>query len=59
MMQTSGLDMSDTVNNDMVDIFIHSVAWTINSTYHTVLDMLPCTAIFGTDMLFDVPYLVY
>ena len=57
MMQTAGLDMSETVNDEMVDSFIDAAAWAICSTHHTVLGMLPGAAVFGRDMLFDIPHL--
>ena len=57
MMQTAGLDMSETVNDEMVDLFIDAAAWAICSTHHTVLGMLPGAAVFGRDMLFDIPHL--
>ena len=57
MMRTAGLDMSETVNDEMVDSFIDAAAWAICSTHHTVLGMLPGAAVFGRDMLFDIPHL--
>ena len=33
------------------------LAWAICSTYHTVLKAAPGAAIFGQDMLFDIPYI--
>ena len=32
------------------------MSWAIRSTYHTVLKASPGAAIFGRDMLFDIPY---
>jgi hypothetical protein len=32
-------------------------AWAIHSTYHTVLKASPGAAIFGRDMLFDIPFI--
>ena len=57
MSRTSGLDMSDTVTPEMVDDFIVDAAWAIRSTHHSVLQSSPGAAIFGRDMLFDIPYL--
>ena len=57
MMQTAGLDMSDTVNDKMVDLFIDAAVWAIRSTHHTVLGMSPGAAVFGRDMLFGIPHL--
>ena len=56
-MRTSNLDMADTVTPEMVDDFLVDAAWAIRSTYHTVLKSSPGAAIFGRDMLFDIPYL--
>jgi hypothetical protein len=57
MLRTSGLDMSDTVTPEDIDNFIVNAAWAIRSTYHTVLQSSPGAAIFGRDMMFDLPYL--
>jgi hypothetical protein len=37
MLHTSELDMAETITPDDVDVFLDNVAWTICSTYHTVL----------------------
>eukprot|EP00804_Cyclotella_cryptica_P019355 CCRYP_006182-RA/>CCRYP_006182-RA protein AED:0.37 eAED:0.37 QI:0/0/0/1/0/0/2/0/187 len=34
-----------------------AAAWTIHSTYHTVIKASPGAAIFGQDMLFNIPFL--
>jgi hypothetical protein len=57
MMRTSLMDMSDTVTPSMIDDFLVAAAWAIRSTYHTVLGSSPGAAVFGRDMLFDIPYL--
>ena len=57
MLRTSCLDMSDTVTPEDVEDFIVNAAWAIRSTYHTVLQATPGAAVFGRDMLFDIPYL--
>ena len=57
MMRTSGLDMRETVNDSDIDEFITNVAWAMRSTYHTVLKTTPGAAIFGRDMMFDIPYI--
>ncbi len=36
-------------------IFLSDAAWVVCSTYHTVLKASPGAAIFGQDMLFDIP----
>jgi hypothetical protein len=56
MMQTSELDMVDSVEPADIDTFIDNAAWVICSTYHTVLKASPGAAIFGRDMLFDIPF---
>ena len=57
MMQMSGLDMSETVDPDYIDAFLKNAAWAIHATHHTVLQLILGAAIFGRDMLFDIPYL--
>ena len=37
--------------------FLSNVGWAIRSTYHTMLGSLPGSAVFGRDMLFNIPYL--
>ena len=58
MLRTSGLDGDDTVDSHRIDQFITDAAWAIRSTYHTVLKATPGEAIFGRDMLFDIPFIV-
>ncbi len=57
MLRTAELDMAKSVVPDDVDVFIDNAAWAIRSTYHTVLKASPGAAIFGRDMLFDVPFI--
>ena len=40
-----------------VDAFLPDAVWAIRSTYHTVLKASSGAAIFGRDMLFDIPFL--
>jgi hypothetical protein len=54
---TAELDMADSVTPDDVDTFLDNAAWAIRSTYHTVLKASPGAAIFGRDMLFDIPFI--
>jgi hypothetical protein len=54
-MRTSEIDMAESVEPADIDTFIDNVAWAICSTYHAVLKASPGAAIFGRDMLFDVP----
>ena len=56
MMCTSELDMADSVEPADINTFIDNAAWAIHSTYHTVLKASPGAAIFGQDMLFDIPF---
>ncbi len=56
MMRTSELDIADSVEPADIDTFIDNEAWAICSTYHTVLKASPGAAIFGQDMLFDIPF---
>ncbi len=56
MLCTAELDMADSVTPDDVDVFLDNAAWAIRSTYHTVLKASPGAAIFGQDMLFDIPF---
>ena len=57
MMRTSGINNSEVVDARLIDDFITNAAWAIRSTYHTVLRATPGAAIFGRDMLFDIPFL--
>jgi hypothetical protein len=38
-----------------IDVFLSGATWAACSTYYTVLKASPCAAIFGQDMLFDIP----
>jgi hypothetical protein len=48
--------MADSVEPADIDTFIDNAAWAICSTYHTVLKISPGAAIFGQDMLFNIPF---
>ena len=56
MIRTSNLDMSDTCTFDDIDELLTNVGWEIRETHHTVLGTAPGSAIFGRDMLFDIPF---
>ncbi len=56
MMRTAELDMADSVYPADINTFIDNTVWAIRSTYHTVLKASPGAAIFGRDMLFDIPF---
>ena len=57
MLRTSEIDMADSVKPSDIDVFLTDAAWAIRSTYHTVLKASPGAAIFGRDMLFDIPFI--
>jgi hypothetical protein len=57
MLRTSELDMAKTVKASDIDVFLSDAAWAARSTYHTVLKASPGAAIFGQDMLFDIPFI--
>ncbi len=56
MLHTAELDMADSVTPNDVDVFLDNAAWAICSTYHMVLKASPGAAIFGRDILFDIPF---
>jgi hypothetical protein len=49
--------MAKTITPDDVDAFLDNAAWAICSTYYIVLKASPGAAIFGHDMLFDIPFI--
>ncbi len=57
MLRTSSFDMAKTVKASDIDVFLSDAAWAVCSTYHTVLKTSPGAAIFGQDMLFDIPFI--
>jgi hypothetical protein len=57
MLHTSELDMAKTVKPSVIDVFLSDAAWAICTTYHTVLKASPGAAIFGQDMVFDIPFI--
>jgi len=57
MLRTANLDMQETCSAEMVDDFLVVAAWAICSTYHMVLSLWPGAAVFGRDILFDIPYI--
>jgi hypothetical protein len=56
MLCTAELDMADSVTPDDVNVFLDNTAWAICSTYHMVLKASPGAAIFGQDMLIEIPF---
>ncbi len=57
MLCTAEIDMAKSVVPDDVDVFIDNAAWAIRFTYHMVLKASTGAAIFGQDMLFNIPFL--
>ena len=57
MLRTAEIDMAESVAPSDIDTFLTNASWAIRSTYHTVLKASPGAAIFGRDMLFDIPYI--
>ncbi len=57
MLRTSELDMAEAVKPSDIDIFLSAAAWAVRSTHLTVLKASPGAAIFGQDMLFDIPFI--
>eukprot|EP00804_Cyclotella_cryptica_P017417 CCRYP_016643-RA/>CCRYP_016643-RA protein AED:0.05 eAED:0.05 QI:1387/-1/1/1/-1/1/1/282/1119 len=57
MLRTAELDMADTISESDIADFLTNATWAVRSTYHTILKTSPGAAIFGRDMLFDVPYI--
>jgi hypothetical protein len=57
MLGTAEIDMADTVAPIDIDTFLTNASWAICSTYHAVLKASPGTAIFGHNVLFDIPYI--
>jgi hypothetical protein len=57
MLRTSKLNMAKTVKTSDIEVFLSDAAWAIHSTYHTVLKASPGAAIFGQNMLFDIPFI--
>jgi hypothetical protein len=57
MLCMSELNMAKSITPDDINVFLDNTAWTICSTYHTVLKASPGAAIFGRNMLFDIPFI--
>jgi hypothetical protein len=47
--------MAESVKASDIDVYLSDTTWAVCSTYHTVLKASPDAAIFGRDMLFDIP----
>jgi hypothetical protein len=57
MLRKSELNMAELVKASDINFFLSDAAWAVCSTYHTVLKASPGAAIFGRDMLFDIPFI--
>ncbi len=57
MFHISDIDMAETVNSEMINKFLTNAVWDVCSTYHMVLKCTPGAAIFGRDMMFDLPFI--
>ena len=57
MLRAAELDMANSVAPSDIEAFLTNASWAIRSTYHMVLKASPGAAIFGWDMLFDIPYI--
>jgi hypothetical protein len=57
MLRTSELDMAKLVKASDINNFLSDAAWAVRSTCHTVLKASTGAAIFGRDMLFDIPFI--
>jgi hypothetical protein len=49
--------MAKLVKASDINVFLSNAAWAIYSTYNTVLKASPDAAIFGQDMLFNIPFI--
>jgi hypothetical protein len=54
---THSQTLAETITPDDVDVFLDNAAWAICFNYHTVLKASPGAAIFGHNMLFDIPFI--
>jgi hypothetical protein len=57
MLCTAEINMADSVKKSDINVFLSDAAWAIRSTHHTVLKASPGAAIFGQDMLFNIPFI--
>ena len=57
MMHSRALNMLPTVDGILIEDSLVDATWVICSTYHTILKATPGAAIFGRDILFDIPFI--
>ncbi len=58
MLRTAEIGMAVSATPNDVVVFLDNAAWAIHSTYHMVLKASLGAAIFGCNMLFDIPFVV-
>jgi hypothetical protein len=56
MLCTAEINMAKSVTPNDVNVFLDNATWIICSTYYTALKASPGAAVFGQDMLFDIPF---
>ena len=57
MLHTAEINMADILSESDIADFLTNDAWAVRSTHHTVLKASPGAAIFGRNMLFDIPFI--
>ena len=57
MFHSSEIDVAESVAPSDIDAVLTNASWAIWSTYHTVLKASPGAAVFGQDMLFNIPFI--
>ena len=58
MLHLAGLEGKDDLYPADIEQFVLDTAWAAYITQHTILGSSPWAAVFGHDMLFDLPYFV-
>ncbi len=57
MLRTAEIDMAGSVKSSDINVFLSDAGWAICSTHSRVLKASSGAAIFGRDMLFDIPFI--
>jgi hypothetical protein len=57
MLRATDLNMANTVFTGDINAYLTDAAWAICSTYQNILNASSGSAIFGWEMLFDIPSL--
>ncbi len=58
MLRATDLNMANTVVTGDINAYLTDAAWAICSTYQNILNASPGAAIFGWEMLFNIPSLL-